>query len=66
MSNMRFDHGHNKPSHSAINSVDYYIDETSHCTKNLIYTKFTQYKYNAKTLNGKWCKIRRLNQGQIW
>ena len=53
MSNMRFDHGHNKPSHSAINSVDYYIDETSHCTKNLIYTKFTQYKYNAKKLNGK-------------
>ena len=63
---MQFDDGHNKPSHSAINSVDCYIDKTSHCTKNLIYTKFTQYKYNAKKLNGEWCKMRRLNQGQIW
>ena len=31
-----------------------------HCTKNLIYTKFTQCKYGTKK-----CKLR-LNQGQRW
>ena len=65
MSNMQFDDGHNKPSHSAINSVDCYNDKTSHCTKNLIHIKFTQFKYNAKKLNGEWCKVR-LSQGQRW
>ena len=34
--------------------------QKNHCTKNLIYTKFTQCKFGAKK-----CKLR-LNKGQRW